>query len=188
MGQPWSDCIKLVLFWCCSHPRTLAFSPPFKQQWQQCCSCEACGPGSSFHTLAVVYLEEEYEEWEQPWAWSCHFPECTNVTFGSSAYRLLWQLESSSKESVYTSRRGRNKQATFAFLIHIVYPELHGLLLISCNTAAPFFTSNNQNQLEGKVPNSSVFSGLLPLSSAFLYISAEHSMIKAADFCMPTPI
>lgn len=37
--------------------QSLAFSPPFKQQWQQCCSCEACGPGTSFHTLAVVDLE-----------------------------------------------------------------------------------------------------------------------------------
>lgn len=86
--QPWRDCIKLLLFWCCSHPRTLAFTPPFKQQWQQCYSCKACGPGSSFHTLAVVYLEEEYEEWEQPWGWNCHFAECTNVAFGSSVYRL----------------------------------------------------------------------------------------------------
>lgn len=60
-------------------------SPPFKQQWQQCCSCKACGPGSSLHTLAVVYLEEAYEEWEQPWGWNWHFPECSNVAFGSCA-------------------------------------------------------------------------------------------------------
>lgn len=67
-------------------------------------------------------------------------------------------------------------------MIHIIYPELDG----SCNTATPFFTSNNLNQLAGKVPNSSVFSWLLSLSSAFLYISVEHSMIKAADICVPT--
>jgi len=30
-------------------------------------SCKASGLGSSRHTLAVVYLEEEDEEWEQPW-------------------------------------------------------------------------------------------------------------------------
>lgn len=157
VGQPWRDCIKLVLFWCCSHPRTLAFSPPFQQQWQQCCSCKACGPGSSFHTLAVVYLEEEYEEWEQPLGWNCLFPECTNVALGGSACLLLWQLQSNPKESVYTSRPGRNNHATFMFLIHIMYPDLSNSI----------FKSRNLNQLAGNMPNSSVIS-VLPLSGAFL--------------------
>lgn len=31
----------------------------FKQQRQQCWSCTVCGPGTSFHTLLVVYLEKE---------------------------------------------------------------------------------------------------------------------------------
>lgn len=71
------------------------------------------GPGSSLHTLAAVYLKEENEEWEQPWGWNRHFPDCSNEAFGSSACWLLWQLGSCSKESVYTSRTGRKKTSHF---------------------------------------------------------------------------
>lgn len=47
-----------------------------------------------------------------------------NEDFGSRACRLLWQLTSSSKESVYMSRTSREeKQATFTWLIHIILPE-----------------------------------------------------------------
>lgn len=47
-----------------------------------------------------------------------------NEDFGSRACRLLWQLTSSSKESVYMSRTSREeKQATLLCLIHIILPE-----------------------------------------------------------------
>lgn len=56
--EPGSGGIKFG-FVSCSHPRTLAVPATFKQQRKQCWSCTACGPGTSFHTLLVVYLEKE---------------------------------------------------------------------------------------------------------------------------------
>lgn len=44
------------------HPRTLAFSQPTQQQWQQCCSCEACGPSPLLCPKGVVYLENNKSE------------------------------------------------------------------------------------------------------------------------------
>lgn len=44
------------------HPRTLAFSQPTRQQWQQCCSCEACGPSPLLCPQGVVHLENNKSE------------------------------------------------------------------------------------------------------------------------------
>lgn len=88
VGQPWRECIKLVLFWCSSHPRTLAFSlHPLSNNGS---SVAVAGPvGRAVHfTLWLLFTWKRSMRSGSSHGDQTATLKCTNVAYGSSAYQL----------------------------------------------------------------------------------------------------